>query len=413
MDRLETATPTQAGLNSEVLAQAGRIVAQSIGTVAPAAVLLVARKGLIGFQQAFGLLDPENSDQVTTLNSRFDLASLTKLYTTTAFMRLLEAGYVAIDDPLESVIPEFTGTRQVGATEDPLAKVPVPADPAYAGLPVDSRAVTFRRLLTHTSGLAAWRSVYRVAGPIPPAPDQPNHGPNVETRTARDLAAICQYPFVAPPGAHIIYSDLGLILLGMAVERLAGERLDRVIQNWVLDPLELSATGYSPLDMPQREQVQDIAATEICAWRKRRLRGEVHDENAAGLGGVGGHAGLFSTAYEVAVLGQLYLNGGSYQGVQLLQPSTVAEMRREHVVSPTARRGLGFVLRAADEPSYGFSPQLFGHTGFTGTSLWINPPTETVIVLLTNRVYYGREAAGIIALRRAVHETISRAVCGA
>ena len=147
-----------------------------------------------------------------------------------------------------------------------------------------------------------------------------------------------------------------------------------------------------------------IAPTEVCRWRGRRLVGEVHDENAGRLGGVSGHAGLFSTAADVARLGQLYLNGGELDGVRLLSPETVAEMTRVQVDFDGDRRGLGWMRQGTGEwRRPGLSNAAFGHTGFTGTSLWVDPSTQEVIVLLTNRVYFGRDAGGILALRQNVY----------
>lgn len=151
-----------------------------------------------------------------------------------------------------------------------------------------------------------------------------------------------------------------------------------------------------------------MAPTELCAWRGRRLAGEVHDENAARLGGVAGHAGLFGTAGDLAALGQMYLEGGR----PLLRPDTVAEMVRLQAEEGSTRRGLGFALWSPDPEASGnpFSQRAFGHTGFTGTALWVDPERDLVVASLTNRVYYGRDAAGITAFRVALHRAIVAAV---
>ena len=228
--------------------------------------------------------------------------------------------------------------------------------------------------------------------------------------------------FSYPIGARAIYSDIGLILLGMSVERLTGLALDQAVHRRVSTPLGLSRTHYRPIFNARTEirdpkhlhcaqaQVSEInfAPTEICAWRKRRVVGEVHDENAAGLGGVAGHAGIFSTAADTAALGQMYLNHGG----SLLRATTVAEMTRLQAEDGTTRRGLGFALWCADPQASGnpFGEHAFGHTGFTGTSLWIDPERDLVAACLTNRVYYGRNAGGILAFRVALHRAIVEAV---
>ena len=202
------------------------------------------------------------------------------------------------------------------------------------------------------------------------------------------------------------------ILLGEVSARLAGMPLDLFLRRAVLEPLGLSRTTYNPL---ARGIAPDgIVPTEVCAWRGRRCRGEVHDENAAGLGGVAGHAGLFSTAREVAVLGQLYLNGGEYGGARILSAETVAEMSREQVNVEDNPRGLGWMLRSREGSSAGrwFGPRSYGHTGFTGTSLWVDPDRELVVVLLANRVYDGRNPEPITDFRPRLHEAVVGALDG-
>jgi len=391
--------PAAAGLSPASLAAANRALQEAMGVVCPAAVLLVARHGVVAWHRAYGWLDPETRLQPTRRDSIFDLASVTKLFATTAFMTLVEAGRVALDQPVAEVLPTFRGPRPIAAYEDPLNPgAMIEVVPATSEL-VEAGQVTFRQLLTHTSGLPAWKPLYRLPG----------------GREAI-FAAAAQVPFAYPPGQRVLYSDLGLILLTTAIERLAGEPLDAYLRRAVLKPLGLSETHYRPTSASsayplRRRPSADIAPTELCAWRGRRLRGEVHDENAAAMGGVSGHAGLFATAWEVAVLGQLYLNGGVYAGRRLLAPATVAAMTSEQAAFADERRGLGWMLKSLQASSAGryFSPRSYGHTGFTGTSLWVDPERELLVVLLTNRVYYGRSnAAEILTLRQAVHEAVSR-----
>ena len=368
-----------------------------LGCVFPAAALHIRQGGVTIFERAYGYLDPDTAQRPTQAASLFDLASLTKLFTATAFMRLVEAGLVALTTPVAEVLPEFAGQRPIGPTEDPLASVTVPPNPQFAGQEVDAGTITFWHLLTHTSGLAAWRSLYRV--PLP-------HLVPADLRARRIGAIYREYGFAYPPGARVVYSDLGFILLGEAIARLAGAPLEVYLRRAVLEPLGLLRTTYNPLR--NGFSPEGIVPTELCAWRHRRCVGEVHDENSASLGGVAGHAGLFSTAAEVAALGQLYLEGGITHGVRLLARETVAEMVRVQVGSDEDPRGLGWHQRSAGYSSsgHGFSPRSFGHTGFTGTSLWVDPDRELVVALLTNRVYYGRDPQPITDFRPRLHDAV-------
>jgi CubicO group peptidase (beta-lactamase class C family) len=388
------------------------VMRDGLGIVFPAASLLAAWRSSVILHRAYGYLDPEMRQHPTRTGSLFDLASLTKLFTTTAFMTLVEAGRVALDTPVADVLPEFGGVRLIGPAEDPISKTPLPADPAFAGQAVDARQVTFWHLLTHTSGLAAWRSLYKENGEQGPDVPLP-HQVSVEQRNRRVAAIHDRYGFAFPPGQRMIYSDLGVILLGEAVARLAGISLEAYLRRAVLDPLGLSQTTFNPL--AHGVSAQRIVPTEFCAWRQRRCVGEVHDENAASLGGVAGHAGLFSTAWEVAVLGQTYLNGGTYGDAGILSPETVAEMTREQVNFDDNPRGLGWLQRSQGWSSSGrfFSSHSYGHTGFTGTSLWVDPMCELVVVLLTNRVYFGRDPAGIVGFRPRLHDVVMEAIRGA
>ncbi len=375
-----------------------KILQDAVPSVAPSLVCRVER-GVEGlYEKAFGWLDPMEQRRPVQVDSLFDLASVTKLFTTTAFLRLVDAGKVGLDQPLAAVLPEFGGVRPIGDAEDPLAKTPLPVDPRRVGEVVDASSVTFRHLLTHTSGLPAWRSVYAHCGPPPHLPAAESE---VDERQSRALAALVAYPFVAQLGECYLYSDIGLMLLGFAVDRLSGQgRLDRAVAALVTEPLGISAHFG-----PTGAQRTRIVPTEHCAWRDRRLLGEVHDENAAGLGGVAGHAGLFASAADVCRLGRLFLN----RGEGLLSSELVAESLWEQYASQDGiRRGLGWQLRSDPDPSCStaFGLASFGHTGFTGTSLWCDPARDLCVALLTNRVYNGRDAAGIIGLRPRMHSAI-------
>jgi CubicO group peptidase (beta-lactamase class C family) len=216
--------------------------------------------------------------------------------------------------------------------------------------------------------------------------------------------------FAYPLGVELTYSDLGYILLGEALARLSGRSLDLALSDLVLAPLGLAFVGFNPpLNCLAR-----IPPTGLCAWRGRRLHGHVHDENAAKLGGVAGHAGLSGTAWSVSVLGQCYLNGGEYGGVRLMSPALVTQMTREQVRSHGTRRGLGWLLQSQHTSSAGrfLGSRAFGHTGFTGSSIWADPDLELLAVALTNRVYYGRDATAIASFRSHLHDTIVEAAKG-
>jgi len=352
----------------------------------PAAQLVVRKDGQVVFSRCLGWLDVETQQRPVNDETLFDLASVTKLFTTTAFMRLMEAGRVGLDQALATVLPEFSGRRPIRPYEDPLRWGEFVSVSAEEDAAVDAGQITFRQLLTHTSGLPAWRAFK----------DQP------DAESARRLAL--QTTFAYLPGTRIVYSDVGLILLGMALERLTGCRLDEVIAEQVTEPLGLKHTRFLPIGGPRPE---NVAPTEFCQWRKRRIVGEVHDESAARLGGVAGHAGLFSTADDVARFGQVFLDGG----MPLLQRQTVAAMRQVQAEFEGTRRGLGFALWSADPEasSNPFSPTAFGHTGFTGTSLWMDPERGLSVALLTNEVYGGRTGRGILELRVAVHRAVAMA----
>ncbi|MDX9955977.1 MAG: serine hydrolase [Anaerolineae bacterium] len=361
------------------------LLTQAVETVTPAAQLVVRQNSAVQLEGAYGWLDPETRQQPTQSNTLFDMASVSKLFTVTAFMTLVEEGQVSPDQTVKTVLPDFDGLRPIQPYENPLkpgALVNVPAEVAAA----DAGRVTFRQLLTHTSGLPAWRPLWQ----------------QTDANAARRMALETFFSY--PPGSRIIYSDIGLILLGMSIETLTGQRLDAAIHNRVLLPLGLKHTGFRPLPETAQEPATNVAPTEFCAWRGRRIVGEVHDENAWKLGGIAGHAGIFSTAADIAVLGQCFLDGGA----PLLMQATVAEMTRIQAEYEGVRRGLGFALWSADPEasSNPFSQRVFGHTGFTGTCLWIDPERELVVAFLTNEVYRGREGRGIGPLRVAMHRSI-------
>ena len=364
-----------------------------------------------------GVIDPATGRGVVTPTTRFDMASVTKLFTATCFLALVSKGKVRLDDPLVSVIPEFgvISPRAIDGGQDPHSKAHLATPADLVGQTVDPAQVTFRHLLTHTSGLAPWRDVFNAAGPAPTPPAQPDPVARNE-RWARGLQAICQYGFVGQIGSAVRYSDLGLMLLGEAMARVwyAGDvfkptrshlTLDMAICEGICEKIKLESPCFNPV----RNGLDPltIAPTEDDpVWRGRRVWGEVHDENACGVGGVAGHAGLFANAGDIAAFGQAWL---ARDPRLQIDPALMGDATRQHVESNGERRGLGWMLKAQTGSSAGdkFSADSFGHTGFTGTSLWIDPERALVVAALTNRVYPGRWHEGIQPFRRAVHDVLA------
>ena len=334
--------PAAVGMSGERLATIDRVVQRGIEAGGyPGASLVVGRKGYSVWQRGFGTLDWTRKSRVTTDESIYDLASLTKVVaTTTALMVLYDQGKVALDAPVSRYLPEFTG-----------------------GL---KDQVTVRHLLTHRAGLSAGRELWRIAG-----------------TPAEARAAVLASPINCTPGACYEYSDLGADLLGFIAEAVSGENLDALLQKAVFRKLGMTDTRYRV----SNADVFRTAPTEIAPPRGYPLRGEVHDENAFALGGVAGHAGLFSTAADLSVFAQMLLDGGVYNGVRVVADSTVQLFTRR----AAGHRALGWDTCDGGAGCGQFmSARAFGHTGFTGTSLWIDPDRQMFVVLLTNRVHAAR-----------------------
>jgi CubicO group peptidase (beta-lactamase class C family) len=362
-----------------------KLLRESLGTIYTAAQVEVRWRNAILYRAELGTLDLEGRQagegvQSVTRYTRFDYASLTKLFTTLAFFRLVDAGRVRLDQPVHTVLPDLRGKRPIQPYPNPLKAGEVVEVVPPTDQKVDAAQVTFYHLLTHSSGLAAWLDL-RTA-------------PDVESRRALCLNA----PFSAPLGERALYSDINYILLGMAIEALTDCPLREAMARLVLRPLELSA-AYSPITPPD-----SVPPTEFCAWRGKRVQGEVHDENAATLGGAAGHAGLFGTASDVALIGQLYLN----EGGGFISP----RLAREAVRPQVGDRGLGWQMRPTDPEAtvHAFSPNSYGHTGFVGNSLWVDPERQLVAAVLTNNVFFGRHDRQIMPFRRRFHDTLINAL---
>jgi len=335
--------------------------------VAPAVAIAVGRHGRLLHSRGYGRIDwPETAPAVTD-STLFDMASLTKVVaTTTAAMILEDEGRLDLDRTVASYLPAFNDSAKAG--------------------------ITVRHLLVHTGGLEAFAPLYR------------------EFRGREQyLEQINRRPLKRPPGQVTEYSDWDLILLQLVIERITGKTLDAFVRERVFAPLGMHDTGYTPA----RSLRPRTAATEVDAQgRGGLIHGEVHDPNAWALGGVAGHAGLFSTARDLAVFAQMLLNGGEYGGVRIVKPQTVARWTSPQ--GPRASRALGWDTPGG-QSSAGryFSPRSFGHTGYTGTSLWIDPERGLFVILLTTRVNPTASNQKHVPLRRAVADAAQRAILDA
>ncbi len=359
------------------------VVQSHLGKTFPAAQLAIWMRGELVYENAFGYLDPETKLRSTQHATRFDFASVSKLFTVAAFMTFVEQGRVALDQRVCELLPEFVGARAITPYPDPLKPGAVVEVVPGTNARADASQVTFQNLLAHNSGLPAWLPLWKS-----------------DTREERRATALA-CAFAYPTGARVVYSDIGLILIGFALEKLAGKSLDAIVRERVTAPLGLDSIGYGPIPP------DNVAPTEFYAHQNRRMCGEVHDENAWSLGGVAGHAGVFGNARDLAAFGEALRTN------RLLTRATLAEMTRLQAQDGAVRRGIGFALWSPDPAaaSNPLSEQAFGHLGFTGTSLWIDPTRDLAIACLANRVYYGRDNADAmmrfrVALHRAVRQVI-------
>jgi len=339
-DGLPAKAPSAVGMSAARLATINRVIERGIRAGGyPGAAVVVGRKGAVVWQKGFGRVGwTSDASSVEAERTLYDLASLTKVVgTTTAVMILFDEGKIRLDDYVVKYLPEFNG----GGRE----------------------LVTIRLLLEHRSGLPAGRDLWRIA------------------HTAEEArAAVLQTPLIAQPGLYYEYSDLGADVLAFMVESVTGQRFDRFLGERVFVPLGMADTRFRP-DATLRGR---IAPTELTPPRGYPLRGEVHDENAYALGGVAGHAGLFSTASDLSIFAQMLLNGGTFNGTRIVADSTVALFTKR----AAGTRALGWDTCAGEFGCGKYmSPNAYGHTGFTGTSLWIDPDRDMFVVLLTNRVH--------------------------
>jgi CubicO group peptidase (beta-lactamase class C family) len=331
-DGLPSKAPDAVGMSASRLESIDRVVQRGITAGGyPGAAVVVGRKGAAVWQKGFGKLSWSASDSpVEAETTIYDVASLSKVVgTTTAVMVLYDENKIDLDAPVLRYLPAFSG-----------------------GL---KDKVTVRDLLTHRSGLPAGRDLWRKAR---------------SPQEARDM--VLASALVYRPNEGYIYSDLGADILGMIVEEVSGERLDQSLSRRVFSPLGMNHTFYRPADSLRYR----IAPTEVSPPRGYPIRGEVHDENAYALGGIAGHAGLFSTAADLSVFAQMMLNKGSYDGVRIISDSTVDLFTRR----TAGHRALGWDTAEGDYGSGKYlTERSYGHTGFTGTSIWIDAAVLAVV----------------------------------
>jgi CubicO group peptidase (beta-lactamase class C family) len=332
----------------------------------PGATIAVGRRGRLVMLRGYSRSDWAAGAPAASDSTMYDMASLTKVVAaTTAAMILEEEGRLDIERTVASYLPGYD----------------VP----------DKRAITVRMLLTHTSGIQSNHPLWKEA----------------KGREAY-FAGMVRFPLAHVPGERALYTDWNMVLLQLIIERITGQTLDQFLDARVFGPLGMRDTRYNP---PESLKPR-IAPTEFEDFRGGQVWGVVHDETAWVLGGVSGNAGLFSSARDLAVFMQMLLNGGTYGDTRLLRSSTIARWTARQ--RPDASRALGWDT-PSPQSSAGryFSARSFGHTGFTGTSVWADPEKELFVVLLTNRVNPTRDNQKIGPLRRAVADAVQQAVLDA
>jgi len=325
----------------------------------PGAAISVSYKGTNVLEEAVGYRTLEPTEEPMQLDTVFDLASLTKIVTTmTASLQLLDKGEIRLDDSIAHFFPSFAVN--------------------------DKEEVRIRQLLTHTSGLPAHRPFYQDG-----------------LSTEQIIEKICAEELRNPIGQKVVYSDLGFILLASLIERVVDEPFEKYVTKEILSPLQMNETGFN---LPfGRER---FAATEFCEKRNDYKYGIVHDENAESMGGLSGHAGLFSTLKDLANFAEMIENGGNFKGKQIISLAALALSKRNFTPFDEEGRGLGWQMKSP-KLSCGdlFSDSSYGHTGFTGTSIWFDPEIQLHVILLTNRVH-AKNQQGILRLRPRLHNLI-------
>jgi beta-N-acetylhexosaminidase len=321
----------------------------------------------------FGKLTRDAHSPPVTVDTVYDMASVTKVVvTTTSLMMLVQQKRLDLDAPVSRYVPEFAAAAKSDPNSTWRARI------------------TIRNLMLHDSGLPGIRQFFK------------------DTKGYDSIIArVVSEPLVHEPGTQVEYSDLGFLLLGEIVQRLTGETLDTFAKENIFEPLGMKDSMFKP----PRSLRSRIAPTEFDAnYRQRLIVGEVHDENSWAMGGVAGHAGLFATAPDIAAFAQMMLNGGIYAYHRLLDRATIQQFTTRQDIGNSAR-ALGWdVVVQPSSAGHDFSPAAFGHTGFTGTSIWIDPQRDLFVVLLTNRVNPTRANEKIRQVRPALHDAVFQAL---
>jgi CubicO group peptidase (beta-lactamase class C family) len=331
----------------------------------PGAQLLIWKDGKTIYEKPFGHFTYDKNSPKVTNSTLFDLASVTKVIaTTTAAMICYDRKLFSLDDPVVKYIPEFGVNGK--------------------------DKITIKNLLLHNSGLPAFKKFYEFCS------------------SADDvLKDIYSSKLEYPTGEKMVYSDLGIITLAKIIEKVTGKRFDKFCKDEIFTPLKMKSTLFNPPDSLKKF----CAPTEVDNyWRNRLLQGEVHDEASAMLNGVAGHAGLFSTASDIAKLMSVLINNGMNDGKSFINPETVKLFTKRF--SEQSSRALGWDTKSETGSSAGnyFSNDSYGHTGYTGTSVWTDPKKNLIVIFLTNRVYPTRNNTKIIKIRPALHDEIIKAI---
>ncbi len=342
-----------------------KLIEQAIAdSVFPGAVLLISKEGKTIYKNAYGNYTYDKHSSKVTLNTIYDLASLTKIVaTTTAAMICIDENLFQLNDKVINYIPEFDNNGK--------------------------GKITIKNLLMHNSGLPAYKRFYKLYS------------------NADDVITdIYNTKLVYKTGTKTVYSDLGMIVLQKIIEKVTGKSLDEFSEEKIFKPLMMKRTMFNPPDSIKNE----IAPTEFDDyWRHKQLQGEVHDETASQLNGVSGNAGLFSTAGDLAEFLKMILQKGVFNNKRIIKSNTVKLFTKKQ---PDSERALGWDIKSPEKSSAGnfFSPQSFGHTGYTGTSFWVDPIKKVFVVFLTNRVYPTRRNRKIIKFRPKLHDEIIRSI---
>ena len=352
--------------NSYQFNDVDRVINKAIEDKAfPGAVVLIWKDDKTIYEKAFGNYTYDKSSPIVQTNTIFDLASVTKVVaTTTAAMICYDRKLFSLDDKVIKYIPEFG----VNGKEN----------------------ITIKNLLLHNAGLPAWKKFY---------------GRNLKYDDV--IKEIYSSELEYKTGEKTVYSDLGIITLGKVIEKVTNKSLDKFCEDEIFKPLEMNTTFYNPKDSLKKL----CAPTETDNyWRMKTLQGEVHDETSAMLNGVAGHAGLFSTAEDIAKLMSVLMNKGTYNNEQFIKQSTVELFTKRY--SEESTRALGWDTKSDSGSSAGiyFSKNSFGHTGYTGTSIWADPDRNLFVVFLTNRVYPIRENTKIQKVRPQLHNAVIKSI---